>query len=115
MKQLLAIYVMYYGVASYTGYSFWYGVVVFGFPALCFYQLANGMVAWGHLKHMDDDEYYTSLEGFDDSHFGNTQTVRRRHFRGFRGFGGYGGSGRGGYHGGGYRGHGGGFGGGFGG
>jgi len=113
---VFAIYVVYYGVASYTGYSFWYGVVVFGFPALCFYLLVKGVAAWKHIKHMDDNEYYTSLDEFDDTHFGNDAIItRRRHFRGFRGYGGYGGSGRGGYRGGGYRGYGGGYGGGFGG
>jgi len=124
------IYAMYYGLVAFTGYSFLYGVVVFGFPVFALVFLISGNMALRHVKDMSDWEYFNSLDKMDsenridiDDIRGTSGThgsnihhgPRRRHFRGFRGYGGYGGSGSGGYRGGGYRGYGGGYGGGFGG
>ena len=113
---ILFVYVLYYGVAAYTGYSTIYGLVVFGFPLVCLFLLANGAYGQAKLRDITAEGYYETLDHLDSIYYDNPQFFpRRRHFRGFRGYGGYGGSGRGGYRGSGYRGFGGGYGGGFGG
>ncbi|MCL2362428.1 MAG: DUF1390 domain-containing protein [Defluviitaleaceae bacterium] len=116
---VLLIYAGVYGFASYTGYSFVYGVIVFGFPVFILVFLIMGSMACEKLSHLSNDEFFTALHKLDSEDEDINErhpVVRRRHFRGFRGYGGYGGSGRGGYSGGGYRGgYGGGYGGGFGG
>ena len=115
---VLFVYVLIYGVASYTGYSFIYGVLVFGFPIVCLYFLFRGSTAERQLQNFSEEEYYANLDTMDEKYTIENDSVftpRRRFFRGFRGYQGYGGSGRGGYRGSGYRGFGGGYGGGFGG
>jgi len=113
---ILLVYVLYYGVAAYTGYSAIYGLIVFGFPLACLYLLARGVYGQAKLQHLSIDEYYETLDHLDRIYSDAPVFFpRRRHFRGFRGYSGYGGSGRGGYRGSGYRGFGGGYGGGFGG
>ena len=113
---VLYLYALYYGLASFTGYSSFYGFIVFGFPILGLISLIKGAIAWKNLKDTSSIEYYAAFDDIDDDNkeYGSIRR-RRRHFRGYRGYGGYGGSGFGGYKGSGYRGYGGGFGGGFGG
>lgn len=129
----LYIYAMHYGFVAFTGYSFIYGLAVFGFPIFVLVFLIPAAMTLGHVQDISDGEYFASLNILDREnheqrndlaenddpfarpmHHGHFRP-RRRHFRGFRGYGGYGGGGRGGYSGGGYRGYGGGYGGGFGG
>ena len=116
---VLWVYAGIYGISSFTGYSFWYGALVFSLPVIFIVFLAMGAKQVKNLKDVDFHQYRDALEKIDeeaqpdddnDSMFGGIG-VGRRHFRGFRG---YGGSGLGGYRGSG-GGYGGGFGGGFGG
>jgi len=115
---VLWIYAISYGLDSYTGYSFWYGVLVFGLPIVFIVFLVKGTMQVKNLEDVNFQQYCDALEKIDveaaearddDNMFG-PMGVGRRHFRGFRG---YGGSGLGGYRGSG--GYGGGYGGGFGG
>jgi len=116
---VLLIYAGIYGFATYTGYSFPYGAIVFGFPVIVLVFLIKGSLAAEKLRTVTNEKYFQALDALDQGnsiHDQGYHAPRRRHFRGFRGYGGYGGSGRGGYSGGGYRGgYGGGYGGGFGG
>jgi len=113
------VYALYYGLVSFTGYSFMYGLVVFVPPIVLLSLLFIGVGEYSKIKNMRDDEYLAVIDHIDypDPNDGNggVNTMigpRRRFFRPFRGanyrgFGGYGGTGRGGYGGGGYRGFGG--------
>ena len=93
---ILFIYAAWYGLGAYTGYSFMYGLVVFGVPILVVGLL---YLAWRALPLVIDLEpaRYTAI----------AETLYEPRMRtGFRGFHGYGGRGYGGY-GGGYGGYGG--------
>ncbi|MCL2364469.1 MAG: hypothetical protein FWC71_07400 [Defluviitaleaceae bacterium] len=93
---ILFVYAAWYGLAAYTGYSFLYGLVVFGVPVTAVFIFYR---AWRVLPLVIDLEpaRYAAI----------AETLYTPHMRtGFRGFRGYGGRGYGGY-GGGYGGYGG--------
>jgi len=115
------MYVLYYGVLSFTGYSLMYGLIVLIPPVIALTKLKKGEKASRMLMNLNDDDYLLALEYIDGHEtIGPIRRVRphMRFFRGYRstsyrstggflggGYGGYGGTGKGGYGGntGGYR------------
>ena len=109
------IYVLYYGIAAFTGFSFGYGLIVFIPPIIFLVLLAGGTAAYPKLTNISKPAYLAALNDIDGNPAENSHVWRARprgRFRprrtpSYRGFGGYGGTGQGGYGGGGFGGFGG--------
>ena len=93
---ILFVYAAWYGFAAYTGYSFLYGLLVFGVPILMTWLLFRAWRVLPLVIDLEPVQYHAIAQTFYES----------RPRVGFRGFHGYGGRGYGGY-GGGYGGYGG--------
>ncbi|MCL1936497.1 MAG: hypothetical protein FWF57_09030 [Defluviitaleaceae bacterium] len=94
------IYVMYYGVASFTGYSSGYGLIVFGIPIVIFMFLLRAYKGYRNTRYLSKKEYLEVLEIIDQKNgynYTSSGRIRRSRYRGYRGYGGSGyGSGYGG-------------------
>lgn len=119
---VLFIYAAWYGIAAYTGYSFFYGLIAFVPPVIMLVIIIRGALVSKRVEKFSYHAYSSALDFIDfnpkisqdEVLLGQPRRVfRPLRTRRFRGFGGYGGTGSGGYggSGGGYGGYGGGFGG----
>jgi len=98
------VYVLYYGVAAFTGYSLFYGIIVFVPPVISMILLIRGANVYQKVSELSEADYLLCLNHIDDLHSDHIEDLRpcRRIFRpyrsaNYRGYSGYGGTGRGGY------------------
>jgi len=106
------IYVLYYGIAAFTGYSLIYGIIVFVPPIFSIVLMIRGATVYHEINELSEDDYLLYLDHIDNlliDHLDDLDELRSRQrvFRpyrsaNYRGYSGYGGTGRGGYGGGGY-------------
>ena len=98
------IYVYNYGIAAFTGYSLFYGIIVFVPPIISIILLIRGVAVYQKISELSEADYLLCLNHIDDllSDRLDDLSPSRRIFRpyrtaNYRGYSGYGGTGRGGY------------------